>query len=171
VVTREEGPSRIKRSDAMPILNRLREFLEMNKVPYSVHSHPQAYTAQEIAALSHVAGRMLAKVVMVKAGDELIMLVVPADRRVDLERVRTTLGRDAGLATETEFRDAFPGCEVGAMPPFGNLFGVPVYVDRSLEDDEEIVFSAGTHTLTAKLAFEDFVRLANPSIGEFTVQR
>jgi Ala-tRNA(Pro) deacylase len=154
----------------MPILNRLREFLEMNKVPYSVHSHPQAYTAQEIAALSHVAGRMLAKVVMVKAGDELIMLVVPADRRVDLERVRTLLGRDVRLATETEFRDAFPGCEVGAMPPFGNLFGVPAYLDRSLEEDDEIVFNAGTHSLTAKLAFEDFVRLTNPSIGEFTVQ-
>jgi Ala-tRNA(Pro) deacylase len=170
VVTRGKGPSRIKRSDAMPILNRLREFLEMNKVPYSVHSHPQAYTAQEIAALSHVAGRMLAKVVMVKAGDELIMLVVPADRRVDFERVRTLLGREVRLATETEFRDAFPGCEVGAMPPFGNLFGVPAYLDRSIEEDEEIVFNAGTHSLTAKLAFEDFVRLTNPSIGEFTVQ-
>jgi Ala-tRNA(Pro) deacylase len=170
VVTRGKGPSRIKRSDAMPILNRLREFLEMNKVPYSVHSHPQAYTAQEIAALSHVAGRMLAKVVMVKAGDELIMLVVPADRRVDFERVRTLLGREVRLATETEFRDAFPGCEVGAMPPFGNLFGVPAYLDRSIEEDEEIVFNAGTHSLTAKLAFEDFVRLTNPSIGEFTVR-
>ena len=155
----------------MPILNRLREFLEMNKVPYSVHSHPQAYTAQEIAALSHVAGRMLAKVVMVKAGDELIMIVVPADRRVDLERVRAALGRDVRLATETQFRDAFPGCEVGAMPPFGNLFGIPVYLDRSLEEDEEIVFNAGTHTLTGKLAFEDFVRLVNPSKGDFTVQR
>ena len=155
----------------MPILNKLREFLEMNKVPYSVHSHPQAYTAQEIAALSHVAGRMLAKVVMVKAGDQLVMLVVPADRRVDLQRVRTILGRDVRLATETEFRDAFPGCEVGAMPPFGNLFGIPVYVDRSLEADEEIVFNAGTHTLTAKLAFEDFVRSASPSVGDVTMSR
>ena len=115
----------------MPILTRLREFLEMNKVPYSVHSHPQAYTAQEVAALAHVAGRMLAKVVMAKADDRLIMLVMPADHRVDLERLKGTLGNDVRLATEAEFRDAFPGCEVGAMPPFGNLFGIPVYVDRS----------------------------------------
>jgi Ala-tRNA(Pro) deacylase len=155
----------------MPILTRLREFLEMNKVPYSVHSHPQAYTAQEVAALAHVAGRMLAKVVMAKAGDRLIMLVMPADHRVDLERLKGTLGNDVRLATEAEFRDAFPGCEVGAMPPFGNLFGIPVYVDRSLEADEEIVFNAGTHTMTAKLAFGDFVRLTEPRMAEFAAQR
>jgi Ala-tRNA(Pro) deacylase len=155
----------------MPILTRLREFLELNKVPYSVHSHPQAYTAQEVAALAHVAGRMLAKVVMVKAGDRLIMLVMPADHRVDLERLQGTLGNDVRLATEAEFRDAFPGCEVGAMPPFGNLFGIPIYVDRSLEADEEIVFNAGTHTLTAKLAFGDFVRLTEPRMAEFAAQR
>lgn len=155
----------------MPILTRLREFLEMNKVPYSVHSHPQAYTAQEIAALAHVSGRMLAKVVMVKAGDQLSMLVLPADHRVDLDRVKRLLGRDVRLATEAEFRDAFPGCEVGAMPPFGNLFGIPVSVDRSLEQDDEIVFNAGTHTLTAKVAFADFVRLTEPRMAEFAVQR
>jgi Ala-tRNA(Pro) deacylase len=155
----------------MPILTRLREFLEMNKVPYSVHSHPQVYTAQEVAALAHVAGRMLAKVVMAKAGDRLIMLVMPADHRVDLERLKGTLGNDVRLATEAEFRDAFPGCEVGAMPPFGNLFGIPVYVDRSLEADEEIVFNAGTHTMTAKLAFGDFVRLTEPRMAEFAAQR
>jgi Ala-tRNA(Pro) deacylase len=155
----------------MPILTRLREFLEMNKVPYSVHSHPQAYTAQEVAALAHVAGRMLAKVVMAKAGDRLIMLVMPADHRVDLERLKGTLGNDVRLATEAEFRDAFPGCEAGAMPPFGNLFGIPVYVDRSLEADEEIVFNAGTHTLTAKLGFGDFVRLTEPRMAEFAAPR
>jgi Ala-tRNA(Pro) deacylase len=136
-----------------------------------VHSHPQAYTAQEVAALAHVAGRMLAKVVMAKAGDRLIMLVMPADHRVDLERLKGTLGNDVRLATEAEFRDAFPGCEVGAMPPFGNLFGIPVYVDRSLEADEEIVFNAGTHTMTAKLAFGDFVRLTEPRMAEFAAQR
>ena len=155
----------------MPILTKLREFLEMNKVPYSVHSHPQAYTAQEIAALAHVTGRMLAKVVIVKAGDELLMLVLPADYRVDLDRVKRTIGRDARLATEAEFRDAFPGCEVGAMPPFGNLFGIPAWADHSLEQDDEIVFNAGTHTLTAKLAFADFMRLTGPRIAEFAVPR
>jgi Ala-tRNA(Pro) deacylase len=153
----------------MPIVTRLREFLETNKVPYSVHSHPQAYTAQEIAALAHVSGRMLAKVVMVKAGGQLVMLVMPADHRVDLDRLTSVLGRDVRLAAEAEFRDAFPDCEVGAMPPFGNLFGLPVYVDRSLEQDEEIVFNAGTHTLTAKLAFADFVRRVDPRMATFAV--
>jgi Ala-tRNA(Pro) deacylase len=155
----------------MPILTRLREFLELNKVPFSVHYHPQAYTAQEIADLAHVTGRMLAKVVIVNAGDNLKMLVLPADRRVDLERVKGMLGTDVRIATEPEFRDAFPGCEVGAMPPFGNLFGIPTYVDCSLQREEEIVFNAGTHTLTAKLAFEDFARLTEPRIAEFAVPR
>jgi Ala-tRNA(Pro) deacylase len=155
----------------MPILTRLREFLEANKVPYSVHLHPQAFTAQEIAALEHVSGRMLAKVVMIKAGAQLIMVVIPADHRVDLDRIKGSLGSDVRLATEAEFRDAFPGCEVGAMPPFGNLFGIPVYVDRTLEQDEKIVFNAGTHTLTATLAFEDFVRLTEPRMVDVAVQR
>jgi Ala-tRNA(Pro) deacylase len=141
------------------------------KVPYSVHSHPQAFTAQEIAALEHVSGRMLAKVVMIKAGTQLIMVVISADHRVDLDRIKGSLGSDVRLATEAEFRDAFPGCEVGAMPPFGNLFGIPVYVDRTLEQDEEIVFNAGTHTLTAKLAFADFVRLTEPRMVDVAVQR
>jgi Ala-tRNA(Pro) deacylase len=155
----------------MPILTKLREFLETNKVPYSVHSHPQAYTAQEIASLAHVTGRMLAKVVMVRAGDDLLMLVLPADHRVDLDRVTRVAGREVRLATEAKFRDAFPGCEVGAMPPFGNLFGIPIWVDRALEQDDEIVFNAGTHTLTAKLAFNDFVLLTEPQIADFAIQR
>ncbi len=154
----------------MPILAKLREFLDANKVSYSVHSHPTAYTAQEIAGLSHVKGRALAKVVMVKAGADLAMLVLPADHRVDFGRGKTILKvKDVRLAQEAEFSDVFPGCEVGAMPPFGNLFGLPVYADRSLEQTPEIVFSAGTHTLTARMAFADFVRLVKPRMDEFAV--
>jgi len=154
----------------MPILAKLRECLEANKVPYSVHSHPEAYTAQEIAALQHVKGRQLAKVVMVRAGERAVMLVLPADRRVDFDKLRAALGtRDVRLAQESEFRDLFPECEVGAMPPLGNLYGVPVYADRSLEKDEEIVFNAGTHTLTAKLAWRDYVALVRPVMAEFAV--
>lgn len=154
----------------MPILATLREFLEAERVPYSVHSHPTAFIAQEIAALSHVKGRRLAKVVIVKAGGTLAMLVLPADHRVDLGRLKTILGvAEVRLAQEAEFSNVFPGCEVGAMPPFGNLFGLPVHADRSLEKDEEIVFSAGTHTLTAKMAWRDFVRLVEPRMAEFAV--
>jgi Ala-tRNA(Pro) deacylase len=154
----------------MPILSKLREFLEANKVPYSVHSHPEAYTAQEIAALQHVKGRMLAKVVIAKADGNFLMLVLPADHRVDFERLKSALGLgEVRLAQEAEFRDLFPGCEVGAMPPFGNLYGVPVHVDRALEKDEEIVFNAGTHTLTAKMRFRDFAALVKPVVAEFAV--
>lgn len=154
----------------MPILAKLREFLEASRVPYSVHSHPSAYTAQEIAALQHVKGRQLAKVVMVRAGTEFLMLVLPADHRVDFAKLKAVLGgKEARLAQEAEFRDLFPECEVGAMPPFGNLYGLPVYVDRALEKDEEIVFNAGTHTLTAKVAFRDYAALVRPTIAEFAV--
>ncbi len=154
----------------MPILAKLQEFLEANKAAYSVHAHPTAFTAQEVAALSHVKGRALAKVVIVKAGADLAMLVLPADHRADLNRVKTILGaKDVRLAQEAEFSGVFPGCPVGAMPPFGNLFGLPVYADRSLEKDEEIVFNAGTHTLTAKMALRDFVRLVKPRLEEFAV--
>lgn len=154
----------------MPILAKLREFLESDRVPYSIHSHPAAYTAQEIAALQHVKGRQLAKVVMAKSSAGFVMLVLPADRRVDFERLRTALGApEARLAQESEFRDLFPGCELGAMPPFGNLYEVPVYADRSLEKDDEIVFNAGTHTLTAKIAWRDYVALVKPVMAEFAV--
>jgi Ala-tRNA(Pro) deacylase len=114
---------------------------------------------------------MLAKVVIVKAGDSLKMLVLPADRRVDLERVKRMLGKDARLATEPEFRDAFPGCEVGAMPPFGNLYDLPLYVDQALGRNERIVFQAGSHTVTMSVSYADFERLARPIVADIAVTR
>jgi Ala-tRNA(Pro) deacylase len=153
----------------MPILTKLREFLEQEKVAYSVHSHPEAYTALEIAALEHVKGRMLAKVVIVTDAGALLMVVLPADRRVDFRKVAAVLGaEELRLAQESEFRDRFPACEVGAMPPFGNLFGLPVLVDDQLAENDEIVFNAGTHTLTAKLRFADFRRLVQPRIASLS---
>src|SRR6266508_96938 len=165
-------PSQWRRREApMPILTKLREFLEHENVPYSAHSHPEAYTALEIAALEHVKGRMLAKVVIVKTGTgDLVMVVLPADRRVDLRKVGAVLGsEEVRLAQESEFRYTFPACDVGSMPPFGNLFGLPVLVDERLADNDEIVFNAGTHTLTAKLRFVDFRRLVQPRIASLSV--
>ena len=155
----------------MPILTKLREFLEHEKVPYSVHSHPEAYTALEIAALEHVKGRTLAKVVILKTGArDLVMVVLPADRRVDFRKVGAVLGsEEQRLAQESEFQDTFPACDVGSMPPFGNLFGLPVLVDELLAENDEIVFNAGTHTLTAKLRFADFRRLVQPRIASLSV--
>ena len=156
----------------MPILTRLREFLESQKVPYSVHSHPQAFTALEIAALQHVKGRQLVKVVMVKTGAGFVMLALPADHRVEFAKLRAALGRDdLRLAEEAEFRDLFPECEVGAMPPFGTLYGVPVYLDRTLRSEEDIVFNAGTHTLTARMALRDYLALVEPGVIDFAVPR
>ena len=154
----------------MPILTKLRDFLEQEKVTYSVHSHPEAYTALEIAGLEHVKGRMLAKVVIVKTdANELVMVVLPADRRVDYRKVAAVLGTEAlRLAQESEFRDSFPACEVGSMPPFGNLFGLAMLVDELLAENDEIVFNAGSHTLTAKLRFADFRRLVQPRIASLS---
>ena len=149
----------------MPILTKLREYLDKQKVPYEVLSHRQAFTAQEVAQAQHVPGRELAKVVMVRSGGAFVMLVIPAPYRVDLERAKSAVGKtDLVLATEDEFSGLFPQCEAGAMPPFGNLYDLPVYVDRTLTRDEEIVFNAGTHTQTVKMKYDDFARLVQPKV-------
>lgn len=152
----------------MPILTKLREFLDQNKVAYEVVSHRQAFTAQEIAAVEHVPGKQLAKVVMLRSGKDFLMAVLPAPYRVDLGSAAAATGkRDIALATEQEFKGLFPQCEPGAMPPFGNLYNLPVYVDRTLTEDEEIVFNAGTHTQTVKMKYPDFARLVQPKIAAF----
>ncbi len=146
--------------------DRLERYLREQGVGYEVHHHPLAYTAQEVAASEHVPGKELAKTVIAKADDDrLVMVVLPATRTVHLAKLATALGADrARLAEEPEFTAAFPDCEVGAMPPFGNLYGVPVYVDRSLAADERIVFRAGTHTDTMRVAYADFARLVGPTV-------
>jgi Ala-tRNA(Pro) deacylase len=155
----------------MPILGKLREFLDQNKVPYEVTSHRQAFTAQEVAAAEHIPGIKLAKVVMLRSGAEFIMAVLPAPYRVDLDRAKTVLGKpNLALATEQEFAGLFPQCEAGAMPPFGNLYNLAVYADQTLSRDEEIVFNAGTHTQTVKMKYADFARLVQPKVVSFAAQ-
>jgi Ala-tRNA(Pro) deacylase len=149
----------------MSALERLRSYLERQEVAYQLREHPEAFTTQEIAALEHVAGRRMAKVVMVLAGEQLLMLVLPAPARVDVERLGAVVGGgDLRLAHEEEFAPAFPDCDAGAMPPFGNLYGVPVYVDQALAEDDWIVFQAGTHRHTMELAYADFQRLVEPEV-------
>lgn len=146
----------------------LEAYLRESKVPFQVQHHALAYTAQEVAAAEHIPGRMLAKVVMVLGDGKLAMFVLPAPARVDLERVAAGLGvKEARLANEEQFADRFPGCEIGAMPPFGNLYDLPVYVDKSLAEDETIVFEAGTHTDTMSMKYADYERLAQPKAAEF----
>lgn len=154
----------------MSIPNRLIDFLKQNKVRYEVLHHPEAFTAQELAAIEHVKGRNHAKVVMVKADGDKMMAVLPADRRLDLTKFKKATGRRAALATEADFKDLFPDCAVGTMPPFGSLYDVPTYVDESLAGDEFIVFEAGTHQDAIKMAYGDYTRLAKPTVAEFAVR-
>ena len=151
----------------MPILKKLQEYLDSHKVKYQVLSHSVAYTAQEIAALQHIPGKQMAKVVMLKRNGKPFMAVVPATYRINFARLRDLLGERVEMETESEFRGLFPGCETGAEPPFGNLFNIEVWVDTSLTQNEEIVFNAGTHRQTVRMRHEDFARLAEPKVGSF----
>lgn len=156
----------------MPVLTKLREFLDQNGVHYEVGSHRLAFTAQEVAAAQHVPGKELAKVVMLRSGTAFIMTVLPAPYRVDIERAKAALGKsDLSLATEQEFKNLFPQCEPGAEPPFGNLYNLPVYVDQTLTRDEDIVFNAGSHTQTIKMKYADFARLVQPKVAAFAALR
>ncbi|MEZ4653906.1 MAG: YbaK/EbsC family protein [Candidatus Eisenbacteria bacterium] len=153
----------------MPV-RRLQEYLDKQHVPYTTQRHEPAYTTSEVAELAHVPGQEIAKTVMVKLDGTLAMAVLPGCCRVDLERLGALAGATViELATECEFRDRFPYCAIGAMPPFGNLYGVPVFVAARLALDEEIVFNAGTHAELMRLRFTDFDRLVRPIIGRFAV--
>jgi Ala-tRNA(Pro) deacylase len=151
----------------MPI-QKLRQFLDENHVKYIVITHSKAYTSQGIAAIAHISGNEVAKTVMLQKDGELCMAVLPASKQVDLtEFASLTESGDVCLASERDFRDRFPDCEVGAMPPFGNLYGVPVFADTSLGFDKEIAFNAGSHLELVKLAFSDFERLVKPTFFDF----
>jgi Ala-tRNA(Pro) deacylase len=146
----------------MPV-ERLKEFLDKEGVKYVTIKHSKAYKAYEIAAFAHIPNQELAKTVMLKIDGEMAMMVVPASSRVDLERFKEVVGSEnVELAPEEEFKDEFPDCDVGAMPPFGNLYGMKVFVSQALREDDEIAFSAGSHTELIRLAYQDFERLVRP---------
>lgn len=152
----------------MDCRTRLQAYLRENGVPFVEMSHPLAYTAQEVAALQHVPGMHLAKVVMVLADSRLTMLVLPSTFRIDFEQLKAALGaKEVRLAKENEFEGVFPDCETGAMPPFGNLYNVPVVVERELTKVDKIVFQAGTHRETMQIAYPDYARLVNPMVAGF----
>ena len=148
---------------------KLKEFLDSHNIKYVTISHSLAYTAQEIAASAHIARKELAKTVMVKLDDKMAMAVLPASSKVSFDRLKKVAGAsNAELADEQEFRDMFPESEVGAMPPFGNLYGMEVFVEETLSQDEEIAFNAGSHTELIKLAYKDFERLVKPKVAKFS---
>lgn len=155
----------------MPI-RKLREFLDGHNVRYVVISHSPAYTAQGIAALTHIPGKELAKTVMVKVDGEMTMAVLPASYKIDFDLLKEATGvSEVALATEQEFADMFPECEAGAMPPFGNLYDMKVFVAESLAEGEEIAFNAGSHTELIRMAYADFERLVKPKVLKFSRHR
>lgn len=154
----------------MPV-ERLRKYLEEQHVRYVTMSHSPAFTAQEIAASAHVPGKELAKTVMVKLDGRMAMVVLAAPDKVSAHRLKEVSGAsEVELASEKEFADVFPRCEVGAMPPFGNLWDLPVFADARLQEDEHICFNAGTHTELVQLSFADFERLVQPTIADLSTR-
>ena len=148
--------------------NKLKAYLDENNVEYITISHSPAYTAQRIAELTHTPGKELAKTVIVKMNDKYAMAVLPASSRVDIDSLKSDVGADSvEIATEAEFETLFPDCEVGAMPPFGNLYDMDVFVAEKLTDDEEIAFNAGSHTELVRMAYKDFENLVAPRVIAF----
>ena len=152
----------------MPVKT-LKQFLDKEKIKYVSIVHSTAYTAQEVAASAHITGKELAKTVIVELDGKMAMAVLPANRKVVLQDLREVTGCDeVKFASEEEFKEKFPDCETGAMPPFGNLYGMEVYAAANLADNDEIAFNAGSHTEAIKLAYKNFERLVKPRVVSFT---
>ena len=153
----------------MPV-EKLKRFLDEKRVKYVSIKHSLAYTAQEIAASAHIHGKELAKTVIVRLDGKTAMAVLPASHRIDMELLRVAAkAKSAELASEQEFRDLFPGCSLGAMPPFGNLYGMDVFTDTALASDEEIAFNAGSHTELIRMAYKSFAELVKPVLAKIAV--
>ena len=152
----------------MAISERLKAFLQASRVSYTTARHPVVYTAQEIAAAQHVSGRQLAKCVLVKTDGGPVLAVLPAVHLIDFKRLKSVVGvKSLSLAKEADIKERFPDVEVGAMSPFGNLYQVPVVVDKALGEAEEIVFNGGTHTDTITMRYRDFASLLKAKVGSF----
>ena len=150
-------------------LTKIKEFLNQHNIKYIIIKHSSAFTAQEIAANAHISGKELAKTVMIKFDGKMAMAVLPASYKISFDDLKEVLGVEkVRLAYEQEFMDKFPDCEVGAMPPFGNLYGMEVYVAESLADDEEIAFNACSHTELIRMNYIDFEELVKPKRIKFS---
>jgi len=150
-------------------LQKLKEYLDDNNIQYVTITHSQAYSAQKVAASTHISGWEIAKTVIVKADGKMAMAVLPASTRINMKLLREVTGSEnVQIASEEEFEKRFPECETGAMPPFGNLYDMDVFVAKTLTFDEEIAFNAGTHTELIRMFYKDFERLVKPKVVEFS---
>jgi len=158
------------RQEETMVLQKLKEYLDAQQTKYVVITHSPAYTAQEIAAAAHIPGKEMAKTVMMKVDGEMVMVVLPASMKVDRGRLLDATGAgEVELAQEKEFEHLFPGCDLGAMPPFGNLFGLRTFIADELTEDAEIAFNAGSATEVIKLAYQDYARLVQPRSLPFRI--
>ena len=149
--------------------HKLQDYLDQHEIQYVTISHSPAYTAQRIAEMTRIPGKELAKTVIVKIDDKFAMAVLPASRRVNLRHLQEAIGADeVTLSSETEFKELFPDCEVGAMPPFGNLYDMGVYVAEQLTEDDEIAFNSGSHSELVKMSYNDFANLVTPQVVALT---
>ncbi len=151
------------------ILKRLQDFLDGERVKYVIMTHSVAFTAQEVAASAHIPGREIAKTVVFWMDGAMALAVLPGSRMVDFTLLKKATGaRDVEIAAESEFHNAFPNCELGAMPPFGQFFDMKTFVDAALAEDKDIAFNAGTHRDLVRMSYEDFVRLVHPTVVRFS---
>ncbi len=156
----------------MSIPQRIRMYLDSQEIPYEWLRHAEAFTAQEVAHALHLSGKRLAKTVVVEADRRMVMVVLPASHRLVMSELRGVLeAREVKLIPEAELEKIFPGCDLGAIPPLGDLYGMDVWVDRTIADQEDIVFNAGTHLDAVRMKYGDFVRLAKPQVGRFSELR
>jgi len=152
----------------MPV-QKLKAYLDVANVRYVTVRHSSAFTAQQIAASAHVSGKEFAKTVMIKIDGDMAMAVLPAAYHIDFDSLREIFGtKNVTLASEPEFKDRFPDCDVGAMPPFGNLYGMDVFVAETLTKNKEIAFNAGSFTELIRLSYADYERLVKPRIFKFS---
>ena len=154
----------------MEIPKQLIDCLDQNKVQYEILRHSEAVTAQRIAQAEHVKGRHQAKVVMLKSGDQHLMVVLPADHHIDLDKIEKAIGKPVSLGKEDDFKSLFSDTAIGAMPPFGNLYGLPTYVDKHLAEQDYIVFEAGTHTDAIKMSYRDYEKIVKPKVGDLAIK-
>ena len=154
----------------MEIPKQLIDCLNQNNVQYEILRHPEAVTAQRIAQAEHVKGRHQAKVVMLKSADQHLMVVLPADHQIDLEKVEKTIGKPVSLGKENDFKSLFPDSAIGAMPPFGNLYGMPTFVDKHLAEQDYLVFEAGTHTDAIKMSYRDYEKIVKPKVEDLAIK-
>jgi len=153
----------------MSIPRRIRDYLDSQKAPYEWLPHPQAFTAQEVAHSLHVSGKRLAKTVILNADGRLVMAVLPASHRLIMPELKAALEvRRLEMLPESELAKIFPDCDLGAIPPFGNLYGIEMWVDRTVEESGELVFTAGTHVDAVRMKYSDYAELVKPHVGRFS---